>query len=147
MTFLMYTVSFKTIQLIFFFKMATFNFLRWQPPRTHHFWRLTSPPPPRYFSSKWPRRMHSEALSGPPPHFPSQKKNGKNQPFSEKFRIFAPSETCFPPRCPHREKNMVHHRLSCGNKWNVRSTDKTLSMRVKVQKVRKKKCTKSIMQK
>ena len=32
MIFLICTISFKTIQSFFFFKMATFNFLRWQPP-------------------------------------------------------------------------------------------------------------------
>ena len=31
MAFLIYTLSFKTIQSIFFFKMPNFNFPRWQP--------------------------------------------------------------------------------------------------------------------
>ena len=47
MAFLIYTVSFKTIQSIFF-KMATFNFLGWQPrPVTAIFDGLPYPPTPQ----------------------------------------------------------------------------------------------------
>ena len=42
--------------------MATFNFLRWQPPPIRHLWRLTLPTrrgyPEFVFSSKWPQRMY-----------------------------------------------------------------------------------------
>ena len=37
----------------------------------------------------------------PPPPV-RRENNGKNQPFSANFWIFAPSESHFPPRCPHK---------------------------------------------
>ena len=74
MTFLIYTVSSETIHSISFFKMATFNFLRWQLPLTRHLWRLTLPPNwktelnwkgyPRFFHQNDCKGCTSDSLDG-----------------------------------------------------------------------------------